>query len=580
MHQGLALGAALQLLCTSAVGAGASTPFTTIEAEAGLLGGSAAVHAFAIGSPVPKEATHELEASGGAFVKLARTGDYVSWLNGVAGANSIVIRNSIPDTADGSGLEATINLYVDGVFRQAIAVSSRQSWVYRGAKPNFNNPAGGGMPYHFYNEDRALLIGPPLRAGARIAFRKDPANGAPYYDIDCIDLEKVAPPLPQPPGSLSIVAYGADPKFLNDSTEAIKSCVAAAQSQGKSVWIPAGKFMVNHLAPGGLNFTGVTVSGAGMWHSMLYRNIPLPAPKTPWRSNIMLGTKSTLRDVSVESNAIYRSIGGESGDDYGLSATGENWLIERVWIQHCDAQWLSGSNGIIRDSRVADSWADGININNGNVPNPGRLGLNLTVQNNFVRGTGDDGIAAFSDAGEDGKNSKMDGSKILNNTSVAAWWANGLRVAGGRNVLVKDNLVMDVAANCGIEISIFGTTSQPLESATVTGNVVLRGGGWNSIRNGVNIAAGKTVPSSIVFSHNLIVDSRRAGVSIGGKFLNLSFLSNIVGNAAGPGIQIAAGVTGAGEFKGNTIRDPRAGQRAFANEAPATFTATMSGNSW
>lgn len=568
------------VLAPSLLAVGAKTPFTTVEAEAGKAGGGAALKRFVIGSPVPTVATKELEASGGAYVTLSQTGDSIAWRNPVAGANTIVIRNCIPDTDDGSGQVSTINLYVDGKFRQAIPVNSRQSWVYRKATPIINNPKGGGMPYHFYNEDRAILAGPPIPANATIELRKDAANDAAYYDIDCIDLEKIAPPLPQPANSLSILDFGADPKFEFDSTEAISKCINEARIQKKSVWIPAGKFMLNSLKGGGLNLAGVTVNGAGVWHSMLYRNIPLPPPKLPWRSNISLGTDSVLRDVSIDSNAIYKAIGGVSGDDYGITSSGENWLIERVWVQHCDAQWLSGSNGIMRDSRVADSWADGINVNNGNTPSPNKRGMNLTVQNNFVRGTGDDGIAAFSDAGAKGDNSQMEGTKLLNNTTVATWWANGLRVAGGKNVTVKDNLVMDVSSNNGMEISIFGDTSQPLESAIITGNVIVRGGGWNTIRHGVNIGGGETVTAKVVFSDNVIIDSRRMGVKIGGKQLDLTFQNNTIRSSALNGIHIIKGLNGTGKFSGNKILGQREDEAAFINQSPETFAATLSGNSW
>ncbi|MFJ2991717.1 hypothetical protein [Pandoraea sp. NPDC087047] len=248
----------------------------------------------------------------------------------------------------------------------------------------------------------------------------------------------------------------------------------------------------------------MTVNGAGMWYSTIYRNVPLPPPSKRWRSNVRLGTNSVIRDVSIDSNAIYRGIGGDGGDDYGITSQGNGWLIERVWIQHCDAQWLSGSNGTIRDSRVADSWGDGINLNNGNTLDPRKLGLNLTAQNNFVRGTGDDGIATDSDAGDAGTNSQMDGTRILNNTSVAPYWANALRVAGGKHVLVQGNRVQDPSSGNGMDVSIFGAQ----------------------------------------------------------------------------GVWIAKGVTGTGKFAGNSVTDLSAGQAAFQNSSPGTFTATQSGNSW
>jgi hypothetical protein len=44
---------------------GARTPFTTLEAEAGTLDGGATIRSFVLGSPVPNNATLELESSGG-----------------------------------------------------------------------------------------------------------------------------------------------------------------------------------------------------------------------------------------------------------------------------------------------------------------------------------------------------------------------------------------------------------------------------------------------------------------------------------------------------------------------------------
>jgi len=78
--------------------------------------------------------------------------------------------------------------------------------------------------------------------------QKDAENTAVVYDIDCIDLEFVHPPRAQPANSLSILSYGADPTFTTDSTIAIQKCINDARSQGKSVWIPPGKYMVASLA--------------------------------------------------------------------------------------------------------------------------------------------------------------------------------------------------------------------------------------------------------------------------------------------------------------------------------------------
>src|SRR5882757_5915587 len=106
--------------------AGAITPFTVMEAESGTLGGGATIRAFTPGSTVPSTATMELEASGMAYVWLTNLNDSVSWTNPVALANAIVVRASIPDAPNGGGTTNTINLYVDGIFRQAITLNSKQ----------------------------------------------------------------------------------------------------------------------------------------------------------------------------------------------------------------------------------------------------------------------------------------------------------------------------------------------------------------------------------------------------------------------------------------------------------------------
>src|SRR6266850_1412883 len=171
--------------------AGAITPFTVLEAEAGTLGGGATIHAFSPGSTVPSGPTMELEASGMAYVWLTNLNDSVSWTNPVANANAVVIRASIPDAPIGGGTTNTINLSVDGVFRQAITLSSKQSWNYRNSATTPDDPNGGGTPWHFYNEDRAFITGTPIAAGSIITLQKAATNTATFYGIDSIDLENV-----------------------------------------------------------------------------------------------------------------------------------------------------------------------------------------------------------------------------------------------------------------------------------------------------------------------------------------------------------------------------------------------------
>ena len=116
---------------------GATTPFTTIEGEAGTLGGGAVKHVL---QTIPANAlsSPELEASGRSYVELAAPGSFVSWINPVDSDNTINIRECIPDAPGGGGIDATLDLYINGTLRQAIPLTSRQTWVYDGTNGNNN----------------------------------------------------------------------------------------------------------------------------------------------------------------------------------------------------------------------------------------------------------------------------------------------------------------------------------------------------------------------------------------------------------------------------------------------------------
>ncbi len=565
---------------------GATTPFTTIEAEAGTLGGGARVRSISPGAAVPTVATLELEASSYALVELKNTNDSVTITNTTGKkANTLVVRASIPDAPTGGGITASLNLYVDGAFRQAISLSSAQAWNYRGSTTNPDDPKAAGMPYRFYNEFPVWVTGAPIAAGSKLTLRKDAANTAAVYDVDSVDLEDVGAARPQPANSLSVVTYGADPAFGKDSTVAVQTAVNDARTQGKSVWIPPGKYLTNSLAPLPLDFTGVKVQGAGMWYSTIYRKVPLPA--ITWRSQILVGSGTTLTDVQIDANAVWRDVRGPGGSDYGVNASGAGgWLVDRIWTRHTDANWLSGSNGIMQNSRTADSYGDGFNANNSNTPSPDKLGHNITIRNNFARNTGDDSFATYSDAGAGGTNGQMTGTKILNNTAVAPWWANGIRIAGGRNVEVKDNLVNSVSSNNAMDISVFGDSGHPLESSTVSGNVLIGGGGWNSVRYGVHIGSPSptsqfpTAFTNVTVRDNIIRGSLRAGVFVDLTRNNVTLTNNTIDHPATQGVWIRSGVTGTGNFADNTVQNQLAGQIPYQNDSANTFKVTLTCNSW
>jgi len=595
---GIALGLAGTLTYSAGLGSqayaagqasaavGATTPFATVEAESGTLGGGARVRRIGPGDTVPTSATLETEASGYGLVELKSTGDSVTIPNTTGKqSNSLVVRASIPDAPGGGGITASLDLYVDGVSRGPLTLSSAQEWNYRNSTTTRDDPNGGGTALEFYNDFTYFpLPGGPIPAGSTIMLRKDSTNTAAVYDIDSVDLEDVGSALTQPAGSLNVVDFGADPTFTKDSTAAIQNTVNTARAQGQAVYIPAGKFMMNSLASGSLTIAGVQVYGAGMWYTTLYRKVALPTPAN-FTSQTLLGSGSTLSDIQIDGNARWRGTGG--GASSGIQTMGAlGWHVNRIWTRHTDANWLSGSNGLVENSRSSDSFADGFNINNSNTPNPEKLGNNITVRNNFVRGSGDDSFATFSDGGASGTNGQIDGAKILNNTAVATVWANGIRVAGGRNVQVMNNLVTSVSSNKAMEIGIFGATGRPLESATVSGNVLNGGGGWNGAQlGGVRIFS----PSSdslfadaftnVTMTGNILRGSFTTGLFIDRGKVNATLTDNTIDGPAKEGVRVYSGATGSGTFNGTVVKNLRPGFAQFQSGS-SDFVVSGTNNSW
>ncbi len=215
------------------VGRGAQVAWTEYEAE------KAVTNGIVIG---PSAALYDEagEASGRKFVGLTNVGDFVTF-TALKDANSIVVRYSIPDGANGGGIEAPIGVYVNGVKKQDLILSSKYCWNY-GAFPWSNDPNQGGG-HHYFDEARALIG--DFKAGDKVTLKiDDNPNNAQYYDIDLLDMEQVAAPLAMPGGFVSITDYGAvanDP--TKDATEAIYAAVKDAKAKNAAgVWIPEGTF--------------------------------------------------------------------------------------------------------------------------------------------------------------------------------------------------------------------------------------------------------------------------------------------------------------------------------------------------
>ncbi len=566
---------------------GATTPFTSYEAEGATLGGGAVVSALT-SPPTTRYSSPELEASGHAYVRLDATGQYVEWVNRTGKrVTAINVRACIPDAPSGRGLTATLDLYVDGTFRQALELSSKQTWGYEG-NDHYNNESqdpNDGNPRTFFDDAHVFLVGAPLEPGGTIRLQKDAGNGAAFYYIDVIDVEAPPPPVARPASSLSIVedcGAVADDSSVDDTT-AIQHCIDAARSQHKSLWIPPGTFYVQ--TTGGLDATGLTIEGAGMWYSTVYRKVPLPNP-TPLGAIFNLDS-CTVRDFALDSNALSRApIDGDGG---AMDTTGTNWLAERIWTQHTmSGFWASGTGGTVQDCRLMSIWADGCNINN--VSRGASVGNDLTVRNNFVRGTGDDAIAINSvDYNGDQHYTPMSNAKILHNTSIGAWGGKGVAIYGGSGHLVQNNYMSDTSRYIGLGVGKFGVNGSDLRSATVTGNLVVRcgGNGYEQQQGAVHIGNGGDGQSvgtvtNVIVTENTVRDALYYGVvfSAGGNTL---FQANTIESPGLDGIVIGPphflAASGSATIRDNMVNGLPPERHAFVNLSSG-FVATLSGNNW
>jgi hypothetical protein len=137
-------------------------------------------------------------------VRLNSTGQFVEFTS-TNQANSIVVRNSIPDAPGGGGQEATISLYVNGTVRaEADAVVAQQLAVRHHRRHRvaveLARPTRAGCST---SRTRCCAVLPGRHEVQAAARRRRHAS---FYIIDLIDLEQVAPALSQPAGCVSITS--------------------------------------------------------------------------------------------------------------------------------------------------------------------------------------------------------------------------------------------------------------------------------------------------------------------------------------------------------------------------------------
>ncbi|WP_435212835.1 discoidin domain-containing protein [Streptomyces sp. bgisy034] len=432
MTVALAAGLLTATAPTAQAAAGATFPFTSVEAE------SATTTGTRIGSD-HTQGTLASEASGRQAVRL-NSGRRVEFTAPRA-ANALNVAYSVPDGQSGS-----LNVYVNGTkLAKSIAVTSKYSYVDTGWIP-------GSKTHHFYDNAR-LLLGRNVQAGDKVAL--EAANV--QVTVDVADFEQVADAASRPAGSVSVTSRGADPSGRGDSTQAFRDAIASAQ--GGVVWIPPGEYRLTSSLSGVQN---VTLQGAGSWHSVV-------------RTSRFIDQSSSSGSVHIKDFAVIGEVTervDSNPDNFVNGSLGANSSVSGMWLQHLKVGlWLMGDNDnlVVENNRFLDMTADGLNLN-GNA-------RGVKVRGNFLRNQGDDALAMWS------LNAPDISSSFENNTITQPNLANGIAIYGGTDITVRNNLISDTnALGSGIAISNqkFLDPFHPLSGTiTVDGNTLVRTGAMN-----------------------------------------------------------------------------------------------------
>lgn len=551
------------------VGRGANVPWIEYEAENGTTNG-------AVQGPSRTLGTIAGEASGRKAVVLNATGQYVQWTT-TAAANSIVIRNSIPDAAGGGGIQATLSLYVNGAKQGTITLSSKEAWVYGGDDFQSNEPSGGA-PRRIYDESSKLL-GATIPAGATVRLQKDSGDTAAYYAIDFIDLEMVGAPIPKPAGYIDITeaGHGWAPAVPNDGISddnAINQAIQAAMAgQYTGVYFPPGTFNQTNK----YQVKGITVQGAGLWHTKLYcDNISQDAGWGQTGFNIT-GDNTRFRDFAIFGNTDgLRTQGGKAW----VNSAFKNTVIENMWIEHVHCgYWVGGpyetTNLRISNVRIRNTGADGINLCNGT--------KDSVIENSHARNTGDDAFAIWSATD---LYPYPDTNNVIRNCTVQITWrAAAFAIYGGIGNRIENSVAYDTLTYPGVTLSS-EFQPFPMQSATIDGLSLIRCGGtyWGGQQFGAIWLRADQNPTNGITVRNVdIIDSTYQGISIqsnnGGVFTNLLFQNINISNPTNYGVQILSTAKGSGTFTNVTVNN--APTAKVANQSNGGFTVVNGGgNNW
>jgi hypothetical protein len=387
-------------------------------------------------------------------------------------------------------------------------------------------------------------------AGSKIRLQKDAANTTTYA-IDFINLEQVSP-VANPDTTKYTVPGGFTHQDVQNALDRVRMDTTGTLV---GVYLPPGdyqtaqKFQVYGKA--------VKVVGAGPWYARFF------APSTQENTDIGFRAEATANGSTFSGFAYFgnytsRIDGPGKVFDFANVA---NVVIDNIWVEHQVCMYWGANTDFmtIKNSRIRDTFADGINMTNGSTDN--------LVSNNESRATGDDSFALFSAIDAGGADEK---NNIFENlTSLLTWRAAGIAVYGGyantfRNIYIADTLVYS-----GITISSldFGYPMNGFGASPTTDlqNIsIIRAGGhfWGSQTfPGIWLFSASKVFQGIRVSDVDIVDPTYHGIMFQTNYVN--------GQPQNPVTDtIFTNISITGAQKSGDAFDAKSGVGIWANELP------------
>ena len=474
-------------------GRGAAVDFAEQEAE------NVATDGTVIG-PDRSAYTLAAEASGRRAVRLT-AGQHVEFTL-PATANAITVRYSIPDAPGGGGITAPLQVTVNGGHRRTMTLTSQYAWLYN-QYPFTNDPDADLLhpdwwitecscvpaqttpfptitkpfrPSHFYDEQR-IWLDRTFGAGDRVRLTVPAGSNAAWTIVDLLDSQLVGRPHVDHLAA-NVLMFGADPAGRRDSADAFDRAIAFARRHHLKVYLPPGTFQVNrHVI-----VDDVTIEGAGSWYTTVRgHEVALNPPADDGSVHTGVGfygrdaSAGGSRNVHLSGFAIEGDVRERIDTDQvnGIGGALSDSTIDGLYVHHTKVgMWFDGpmTNLRITGNVITDQIADALNFHVGVT--------NSVVSNNFVRNTGDDGLAMWAETVENANNT------FDHNTVQTPVLANGIALYGGTDNTVSNNLIADpIREGSGIQLgSRFG--ARPFTGHVwITGNTTVRAGtyelNWN-----------------------------------------------------------------------------------------------------